>query len=285
MYINSVILRSIPGPAIKALNILREMKSLRSVPRLECDAERLRSAREVTIRELFTSGEIEMWWEEIKKQADEFDIPDMTGGVNPGDRKAIFHLVSRFKPSSVLEIGTHIGSSTVSIASALFMNQTRNNGKQSKLITVDKNDVNDTVTQPWLRSGVKYSPIEIIQKLKLEPIVEFVNDISLHYLEKCEQKFDFIFFDGGMAAKTVYREIPAALKLLENDGVILLHNYFPWLKPLWSNKVVLPGPYLAVERLKKEGAKIDVLPLGKLPWPTKLQSNVTSLALLVRNGQ
>ena len=32
-----------------------------------------------------------------------------------------------------------------------------------------------------------------------------------------------------------------------------------------------------------EGAGLAVLPLGALPWPTKLHSNVTSLALLLRN--
>jgi hypothetical protein len=78
----------------------------------------------------------------------------------------------------------------------------------------------------------------------------------------------------------VYREIPAALELLRPNGLILLHDYFPALRPLWSDRVVIPGPYLATARLMREGAKFRVLPLKALPWPTKFGSNVTSLALL-----
>jgi hypothetical protein len=37
---------------------------------------------------------------------------------------------------------------------------------------------------------------------------------------------------------------------------------------------------LAVKRLVREQANVSVIPLGSLPWPTKLHSNVTSLAVL-----
>ena len=74
------------------------------------------------------------------------------------------------------------------------------------------------------------------------------------------------------------------MNLLNDDGVILIHDYFPNLEPLWSNGSVIPGPFLATERLKNENANLVVFPLGELPWPTKLKSNITSLALLLRNG-
>ena len=40
-------------------------------------------------------------------------VIDDEGGVNPGDRRAIYSLIHYLKPISVLEIGTHIGASTV----------------------------------------------------------------------------------------------------------------------------------------------------------------------------
>ena len=46
---------------------------------------------------------------------------------------------------------------------------------------------------------------------------------------------------------------------------------------------MIPGPFLGTERLKAEGAKLTVLPLGELPWPTKYGSNLTSLALMVKD--
>jgi len=86
--------------------------------------------------------------------------------------------------------------------------------------------------------------------------------------------------DGDHSAKVVYQEVSAASKLLNSGGLILLHDYFPNLQLLWSNGDIKPGPWLAIERLKKEGMAIDIKALGKLPWATKMNSNFTSLALL-----
>jgi hypothetical protein len=35
--------------------------------------------------------------------------------------------------------------------------------------------------------------------------------------------------------------------------------------------------------LRSEGLRIRALPLGELPWPTTLNSSLTSLAILVRD--
>jgi hypothetical protein len=150
-------------------------------------------------------------------------------------------------------------------------------------VSVDVSDVNDAKARPWLKHGAKQSPREMVKNLGHDGFVEFVVDDSLSYFSKRPQSFDFIFLDGDHSAGAVYREVPAALKILNQNGVILLHDYFPKLKPLWSDGSMLPGPFLATERLAREGAGVAVLPLGALPWPTKLHSNVTSLALLLRN--
>jgi predicted O-methyltransferase YrrM len=44
--------------------------------------------------------------------------PDGTGGVNPGDRRAIYALIRKLEPRRVLEVGTHVAASTASIALA-----------------------------------------------------------------------------------------------------------------------------------------------------------------------
>jgi hypothetical protein len=93
-----------------------------------------------------------------------------------------------------------------------------------------------------------------------------------------------IFLDGDHSAATVYQEVPFALKRLRKNGIVLLHDYFPYLKALWSDGSVIPGPHIAIERLCSEGANLEVLPLGRLPWPTKLSSNITSLAVLTRRS-
>jgi len=266
----------------RTIRICRDNRELAAIQRLICDAKKLRLKNDVDLKELFDSSEVEMMWNDSKKRIDVFAIPDGTGGVNPGDRRAIYYLISKLKPSSVLEIGTHIGASTLHIASALFMSQIKD-GRHANLVSVDIADVNDPISKPWLEYGTKVSPIEMVNEMGFGTFVEFVKDTSFDYLARCERKFDFIFLDGSHAAKIVYREIPSSLNSLNKDGLILLHDHFPDLKPLWSNGSVIPGPFLATERLRDEGANLVVLPLDELTWPTKLQSNVTSLALLLRN--
>jgi predicted O-methyltransferase YrrM len=114
--------------------------------------------------------------------------------------------------------------------------------------------------------------------------VRFIAQKSLDFLPKEPvQNYDLIFLDGSHAASVVYQEIPLALRLLAGNGVILLHDFYPRNKPLWSlNRRIIPGPWIATERLRAEGARIRVIPLGALPWPSKLGSNVTSLAVLTK---
>jgi predicted O-methyltransferase YrrM len=183
--------------------------------------------------------------------------------------------------TSVLEIGTHIGASTVHIAAALRSLRQRVLNEEFQLTTVDIADVNDPVNRPWLKFGSPASPRDLVQTIGAAEWTRFVTQRSLDYLRNTPQRSDCIFLDGDHAAKTVYQEIPAALQRLTSGGVILLHDYFPRMQPLWSDGVVEPGPWLATERLRSEGAAFRLLPLGELPWMTKLGSRVTSLALVI----
>lgn len=269
----------IPSIVLRIIRLQKELKQLGTAEQVECKTDNLRYKRDLSLSDILNSREIEGMWFDSEKEIKKLSIPDGTGGVNPGDRRAIYYLISAIKPKSVLEIGTHIGASTIHIASALSKTSEEN----ANITTVDIADVNSRTKKPWLEYGITHSPIEMIDNLGYRSFVEFVTDTSLNYAASCQRSFDFIFLDGDHSATTVYQEIPVALNLLNQDGVILLHDYFPNMKPLWSNGSVIPGPFLATERLQNEGVNVIVLPLGRLPWPTKLESHVTSLALLLRN--
>ncbi|MGR9105937.1 MAG: O-methyltransferase [Gammaproteobacteria bacterium] len=279
MGLKRAIARRIPSFVKKRIHLQIERMQLGNAQRAECRTDNLRCVRNLSLNDIFISQEIDRMWFDSEKKIEQFSIPDGTGGVNPGDRRAIYYLIKAFQPISVLEIGTHIGASTIHIASALNSSSNKN----GQVISVDISDVNSPITKPWLKYGVPLSPIEMIDKLGYGSFVDFITDASLSYATRCQHSFDFIFLDGDHSAKTVYREIPIALNLLNENGIVLLHDYFPDMKSLWSNGSVIPGPFLAIEALKKEGLNVTVLPLGKLPWPTKLGSCVTSLALLLRN--
>ncbi|PNQ73640.1 hypothetical protein C1T31_04695 [Hanstruepera neustonica] len=266
---------------IHAARKSQEMAAFHALPEESLDAKNLIHEKDVNLSEILNSKAIGDLWKESKKEIDSFDIPDGTGGVNPGDRRALYYLLCHFKPSSILEVGTHIGASTLHIASALYISQVKL-GEQVEFTTVDIRDVNCTSEKPWLNYGTKFSPLEMIAKFGYDQFTTFKAGMSLDLIKSTTKTFDFIFLDGDHSGGTVYQEIPAALKILNKNGVILLHDYFPNMKPLWSNGSLVEGPYLATERLINEGANLKVIPLGNLPWPTKLGTNITSLALLVR---
>jgi predicted O-methyltransferase YrrM len=261
-----------------------EKESLDQISPLTCNGESLRTVTKQDLAKMFNANEIRQEWTlaelELRSAC---QIKDgTTGGVNPGDRRAVWYLVKALRATSVLEIGTHVGASTVHIASALKNLQQREPHPTRHMITVDREDVNSAASGAWVKYGLPKSPAEMIKAIQCEHLVNFVTEPSLKLLDRCQDEFDLIFLDGDHSAATVYEEVPRALKLLKLNGVILLHDYFPKNRPLWNNGSLIPGPYLGTERLRSEGAEIKVIPLGQLPWPTKLESRITSLAILSR---
>ena len=241
---------------------------LRVSPRA-CPRRDLRYARAEELDDTFRSPALHGEWAELECIfAATCSIEDgKTGGVNPGDRRALYYLVRGLKPRRVLEIGTHVGASTFHIAAALERNRHEDPADTGHLTTVDIEDVNNECTASWKRLGLSMSPAGMMATLGCEDRVRFVCDDSVSFLENSAERFDFIFLDGSHAARLVYQEIPLALSVLSDGGSILLHDYFPENRPLWSDGEVVPGPCLAVRRLRSEDAKIDVMPPGALPCP------------------
>jgi predicted O-methyltransferase YrrM len=228
------------------------------------------------IAAFFRSPETDQVWNTMAARlADLCQIEDGIGGVNPGDRRALFYLVTALKPISILEIGSHVGASTVHIGAAM--------APGSELITVDIHDVNVGTTAYWRTAGLPRSPRQMISELNKNLAVSFVISDSVAFLDRTDQRFDLIFLDGDHSMRTVLKEVSRSLRVLNTNGVILLHDYFPNQKPLWSNGSVIRGPFKATEKLRAQGAKLKVIPFGALPWATKLGSCVTSLAIAVRD--
>ena len=270
--------------ASQVVKIRHERATLQGLPTATLEVANLRLISGTDVAEALShQGAIAAEWSDASSQIDRIVlIKDMTtAGVNPGDRRAIYYLIRAFRPRRVLEIGTNVGASTLHIAAAMKRNKEDDKG-ECNLVTVDILDVNNAPDAYWKRAGLPCSPRDNMVHLGMADFVEFVTTDSLSYFDRQATQFDFIFLDGDHAASTVYQELPRALKHLRTGGTILLHDFFPDRRPLWRDGAVVPGPSLAVDRFQDEGAKVQVLPLGALPWPTKLGSNVTSLALLTQ---
>jgi len=265
-----------------ARELTREKNALEKLPKTPCDVSRLGRLDPSRLTSFWKDPTSAAFWLQDCPRVAQMNLPTMTGGVNPGDQRALYHLVMALRPRRILEIGTHIGCSTLHIALALNRLRQSHPSDMSaaRLLSADIRDVNDPVAQPWKAYGSASAPRAMIERVGCGDLVRFEVADSLHFLRQESDQFDFIFLDGHHDAERVYQEIPLALKRLAPGGFILLHDYFPAGRPLWSNGVVLHGPQLAVSRFTRERAGFHVLPLGGLPWATKFNSNVTSLALM-----
>ncbi len=250
---------------------------------MECDITGLSSQiHQEALAAILSSSDLNREWLKRDCQSVFKNIPEGAGGVNAGDGRALYYLVRHLKSQRALEIGTHIGASTVHIAAALRKNCANARHAAPQLITVDIRDVNDETTKPWLAFGSKYSARQLVSMIGAHDSVKFVAADSCTYLAACTERVDFIFLDGNHAARTVYQEVAMGLQLLNEGGVIVLHDYFVRLRPLWRDRSFVPGPWLATERLRREVRALRVLPLGELPWNTKMKSRMTSLAVIFR---
>jgi predicted O-methyltransferase YrrM len=279
-YRNALEQRLFPQRLLRVLEVRREGRALAALERCACAVEALRHVDDATIRS-WLSADLTEEWQRILHTMSTIRFGGGSGAVNPGDRRALYYLARSLRLSSILEVGTHVGASTSMLALALREMHPASRA-QPRLVTVDISDVNDPEHGAWQRIGCSRSPADVIRTIGCQGLVKFVTSPSIPYLRNCQEHFDLIFLDGDHSASAVYQEIPAALKLLNPGGLILLHDYFPDLQPLWPDGAVVPGPDLAIARLRREGASIAARPFGALPWPTKLDSHVSSLALLSR---
>jgi predicted O-methyltransferase YrrM len=142
--------------------------------------------------------------------------------------------------------------------------------------------VNDPLHGAWKDFGLSRSPKDFAGQLQCVDMITFHATNSLDFMRTTLQHFDLIFLDGDHKAQTVYQEVSSALRLLNTEGVLLLHDYFPGAKPLFPDGGITPGPFYAFNRIKKESPSVKVIALGALPWPTKQGTTITSLAIVTR---
>jgi len=109
--------------------ILHAALDLRDAGRLACGKKQiftpdnLLQTGTVNLDLVFNSKTLAKDWDQDNKAiSDLFGDNDRFGGINHGDRRALYYLIRALRPRSVLEVGTHIGASTLYIARALAGN-------------------------------------------------------------------------------------------------------------------------------------------------------------------
>ncbi len=255
-----------------------EGRALRQQPVLPFDGTNLMPTSRIDLAAVVNDTTIgAVFAEENTRIASAYGTGEILGGVNPGDRRALFYLIAHFQPKRVLEIGTHVGASTVYVANAL-----RRFVVGGKLTTADIVDVNGPKAA-WKSLGMSAPPAKYISDLGLEGITTFVTKPAAETL-RTSDRYDLIFLDGDHSSLAVYREISAALGILNPPGLIQLHDFYPGGKPLTPDGGAISGPSTAADRINSETSDIAFLPLGDLPWQTKSGGNTTSLALVAKRA-
>ena len=247
--LKAAIKAALPTPAAEWLADKVRIARFAIQPSVHFDARYLRRVGTIDFPSLWSR--LDTWDADHRQISEIYGDGEMDGGVNPGDRRALYHLVCALKPMRVLEIGTHVGASTVYIASAL-----KHYGGVMTTVDISAN--------PFPRAAAK--------RLRLP--VEFVTETAMNFLQSTGGRFDLIFLDGDHSPAAVYTELSAAMRKMNSGGLIVLHDYY-------EGDSLIRGPALAIRRAARGHQDFIAHPLGELPWPTKSGSHMTSLALVL----
>jgi predicted O-methyltransferase YrrM len=264
----------VPVSIKRPLRLAYDIYRFRTQPRLQMSGTNLRRASDLDLGAVMADATIAAAYvADHAKIVALYGQDELSGGVNPGDRRAIYHLVASLKPLRVLELGTHISMSTAYIGMAMRSFSPPG----ASLTTVDVLDVN-AAGAAWQQLGLPESPKGMLDRLGIG--AEFVAALGLEFMQQARSDYDLIFLDGDHSDLAVYREISTALERLSPGGIILLHDYYPDCKPLTPEGSVIAGPARAGVRIQTESPHIKVVPLGELPWETKFGGRATSLAVV-----
>lgn len=269
MSLKSVLTDILPAPLMAYAEAVKQQISLAAIAPAEFLPDSLRPSSDFLVPMVLGDSDAAASWQidgpQIEKLVPSNDTPD---NMTAGDRRALYILTRALKPASVLEVGTHHGASALYIARAL-----KTNGG-GHLTTVDIYDVNHPVPAAQ----------KIFEQADLADKVTFRSEGAYEFLKKTDLNFDMIFLDGDHTAASVYSEVSGALRKLSPDGIVILNNYYPDGKALFTGEAAVYGPYLGMRRVMSEHKDVHVIPLGELPWPTRPDSAMTTLAVVVKHA-
>lgn len=231
------------------------------------------------IEKWFANASIGAGFESLSSELNRIDQCDRRQSTPEADCRILYTLTRATGAVRGLEIGTHLGYSTLHIAAGL-----RENARQGRLVTVDRRDVNDEAVAAYKGFGANMSALTRLSLMKLDGYVEFVVSKSGPFLDRADGAYDLVFIDGDHSEVGAYFDMVGSLRLLSEGGVIVLHDYYDPDDADAKFSEGQFGVFWAVKRLQKYVPAITVLPLkDMLPRPPA-GSPPTSLAVLTRTA-
>lgn len=243
------------------------------------DIDKFRFLTKSDITAILSSEQSFETWCKVLVELERLNLPGATGGVVRGEIRALFYLLQALNARDVLEIGFRSGHSTVGLALSLsYISKT----SSCSLTSIDITDWNDEIIfENKFRH--KFTPAKAVAQAGCSKIVQFVIGDSTKTLPRLLRYFDLVFIDGSHKVDIVFQDIINSSALLNYGGMIVLHDYYPDLKPLWScRSKITAGPFKAVRKIRQKEPRIDAISLNDLPWVNWEPSHKTTLAVLTR---
>lgn len=145
---------------------------------------------------------------------EEFDTLWVKGAILYQDAEILYTLMRLLKPQHIIELGAFQGLSTKILAMAV-----RENGI-GRIISVDKTAPGKRV----LRRRENLLRSELLSKEDLEVVELVTRDVTRFMRGEKKRSVDFIFEDSSHLTETMVKLVPAILRALKPDGVVLFHN-------------------------------------------------------------
>lgn len=222
-----------------------------------------------TILDWINNNDARKYYNEIiNRRPENKSLPE---SVSEADGYILYAITRFLNIKHALEIGTHLGFSTLHIALALKEN--------ALLTTVDLRDMNNEKEKLYTQYGSNISPNKLLANFQVDGKVDFVISDSSRYVNSSKNKFDFIFIDGNHSEVGAYFDILHSIIALNDDGVIILHDYNNPYDPTPNIQKGMYGVYWAIERVKKIFPDINTIPIKSVPYGGN-DNYPTSLALL-----
>ena len=244
------LVQRLPTPLFRAIDTVANFFVLRRAPSEPVAADRFGQwpQRGVVLDESVTDFCTEL--QQIAEQSG-IDYVDVGRSV---ERKIMTQVIRQLRPRRVLEVGTYLGWTSVTLG--LLLRQIHGNA-DFHLTSVDIADVNSPEEGFWRKLGHAHSPTMLLQQAGLEANVELIKAHSADYLTTTEEAFDFVFIDGHHGADSAYRDIALASQRLTANGIIAMHDYDP--PAVWLRKPFMAGPYFAARRIIKANPALKLI--------------------------
>lgn len=157
---------------------------------------------------------------------------ELDGNIIGSELEIITKIVSKLKPKRIFEIGTFDGRTTINLA--------KNTPEETQVFTLDLpvDQINLTKLKLYSKPEIDRDDTRYINKQEIglrykkysemKKITQLLGDSATFNFNAYWKSIDFIFVDGSHSKDYVKNDTEVALRLANNNAVVMWHDYTNW---------------------------------------------------------